>query len=288
MARCWKCGGHMKVNSRERVCQDCGRTVPRHKNQVSNNNYSTSVDGSGVLGTFLGLGLLGLALASSKSKNDAYDYDAYSLDEEEKREKRRAWIGKHWKGLSITIILLLVSVFVLVGYYESQLQIPIGYDSYSLQGKPYEEVVQLLKESGFTNIQTEKLEDLTIARENEENLVAEVKLIHTNVFTKHTEYPSNLWITVVYHAVELFSPPLTSKDAKGKNYEEVIAEFKKAGFTNISVSVEYDIVAGWFNDDGEVKSVSINGDSKYRYSDEYRLDAQIVITYHTWKSNKPD
>ena len=34
-------------------------------------------------------------------------------------------------------------------------------------------------------------------------------------FDEDTKYPSNLWITVEYHTVELYGPPLTSKEAKG-------------------------------------------------------------------------
>ena len=71
------------------------------------------------------------------------------------------------------------------------------------------------------------------------------------------------------------------------NYEEVIAKFENAGFTNIRVEVKYDIITGWINNDGEVKTITINGNSEYNYYDEYRPDAQVVITYHTLLSNEP-
>ena len=50
--------------------------------------------------------------------------------------------------------------------------------------------------------------------------------------------------------------------------------------------MKYDIVTGWLTDDGEVKSVSINGDKKFDSDDKYRLDAEVFITYHTWKKNR--
>lgn len=70
------------------------------------------------------------------------------------------------------------------------------------------------------------------------------------------------------------------------NYLDVIDEFEKAGFVNVTTNVKYDIVTGWLTDDGEVKSVSINGDKKFDSDDKYRLDAEVFITYHTWKKNR--
>ena len=47
------------------------------------------------------------------------------------------------------------------------------------------------------------------------------------------------------------------------------------------------IVTGWLTDDGEVKSVTINGKKEFDSDDKYRLDAEVVVTYHTLKKNKP-
>lgn len=70
-------------------------------------------------------------------------------------------------------------------------------------------------------------------------------------------------------------------------YLDVIEEFENAGFINVTTIVEYDIVIGWLTDDGKVKSVTINGEKEFDSYDEYRLDAEVVVTYHTLKKNKP-
>lgn len=46
------------------------------------------------------------------------------------------------------------------------------------------------------------------------------------------------------------------------------------------------LLQGGLTDDGEVKSVSINGDKKFDSDDKYRLDAEVFITYYTWKKNR--
>lgn len=57
---------------------------------------------------------------------------------------------------------------------------------------------------------------------------------------------------------------------------------------NVSTVAEYDIITGWLADDGEVKSVVVDGDKKYDTGDEYKLNSNVVITYHTLRKNKPN
>mgnify|MGYP004464991697 FL=1 len=92
---------------------------------------------------------------------------------------------------------------------------------------------------------------------------------------------------MAYYTLEKYSVPMSSKGAKGANYQDVMEKFEEAGFENITLEVEYDIITGWITDDGEVKSVTVNDDGKFASGKEYRADAEVVITYHTYRSNKP-
>lgn len=244
------------------------------------------------LGTIIGAGLAGVMAVGAKAAAEEREREAQREAERREQarinsENRRAWIKRHRKGIAITILISVIVMLSLIGYYEIQKLIPMGYSSDSLEGFKYTETVQRLKESGFSNVHTKEISDLTISRDDKENLVTEVKLMFGDSFDEDTKYPSNLWITVVYHTVELYAPPLTSKEANGMNYLDVIDEFENAGFVNVTTVVEYDIVTGWLTDDGEVKSVTINGDKKFDSYNEYRLDAEVVVTYHTLKKNKP-
>ena len=71
------------------------------------------------------------------------------------------------------------------------------------------------------------------------------------------------------------------------NYLDVKKEFVSDGYTNIKLIPEYDVVMGLLANDGEVKSITINGVEKYDEYDHFRTDAEILITYHTLRSNKP-
>lgn len=76
--------------------------------------------------------------------------------------------------------------------------------------------------------------------------------------------------------------PATSKDQKGRNYQDVMQDFKDRGFTNIQVEKQEDLVFGWLTKDGEVEWVSINGDREYSSNQWYPIDTKVIISYHTF------
>ena len=81
--------------------------------------------------------------------------------------------------------------------------------------------------------------------------------------------------------------PASASDYKYDNYKEVEIDLKSAGFTNITTEILYDIVWGW-TDEGEVKSVSIDGRTNYNKGEVFKKDALIVITYHMPEEDDPN
>lgn len=76
------------------------------------------------------------------------------------------------------------------------------------------------------------------------------------------------------------SPPLTSTDFKGKQYEEVIDDFESEGFINIKTKVLEDLDIGKLMKEGQVDSVVIAGKEDYSTSEEYSPNVEVVISYH--------
>ncbi len=77
--------------------------------------------------------------------------------------------------------------------------------------------------------------------------------------------------------------PCSMSDYKGKHYESVIQELEDLGFENIETAKKEDLVTGWITKDGEVYKVSIDGDSDFEEGDVFSEDAEVVVTYHTFK-----
>ncbi|RWZ54532.1 hypothetical protein EQV77_14785 [Halobacillus fulvus] len=78
--------------------------------------------------------------------------------------------------------------------------------------------------------------------------------------------------------------PSGSSAQKGRDYQEVVSDFKDKGFKNIETEKMEDLITGWLTKDGEVESVSVDGDQDYSPDDWYSNDVKVVITYHTFPS----
>ena len=68
------------------------------------------------------------------------------------------------------------------------------------------------------------------------------------------------------------------QDYLEKDYEGVVAQFEAAGFTNIQTIDLHDAgIRFWEN--GEVVSVSVDGDKQFSRSDYFSPDVKVVISY---------
>lgn len=80
---------------------------------------------------------------------------------------------------------------------------------------------------------------------------------------------------------------VSASEYKYKNFEEVVTDLETLGFTNIKLNILYDIVWGW-TEEGEVDSVSVNGNDNFKKGDVFKKDTPIVITYHMKEEDNPN
>lgn len=76
--------------------------------------------------------------------------------------------------------------------------------------------------------------------------------------------------------------PGKSSKYEGDHFEEVVAAFEEAGFTNIQLEKIDDLIFGWLKSDGDVKQVTIDGEDDYSTSTWYSDDVDVIIAYHTF------
>ena len=81
--------------------------------------------------------------------------------------------------------------------------------------------------------------------------------------------------------------PAAASDYKYDNYQDVQKDLEDAGFSNIQTEILYDIVLGW-TDEGEVKSVSIDGRTDFKKGEVFKQDVPVVITYHMKEEDDPN
>ncbi|MCC3359555.1 DUF4839 domain-containing protein [Bacillus sp. REN16] len=77
--------------------------------------------------------------------------------------------------------------------------------------------------------------------------------------------------------------PSGSSVQKGRDYQEVVDDFKSSGFKNIKTEKIEDLITGWLTKDGEVEEVSVGGDVDYSADEWVSADAEVIIKYHTFK-----
>lgn len=72
---------------------------------------------------------------------------------------------------------------------------------------------------------------------------------------------------------------------EGDNYIEVVEELQKSGFTNVKTEVISDLITGWITKDGEIESISVDGDTSYNADTRYDANVPIIIIYHTFANS---
>ena len=133
----------------------------------------------------------------------------------------------------------------------------------------------------------EKAEDSSVKGSVDIELTGDTKVAvkitcHNDEVEVETEYIENQGAVGENEAMV----PLAAHSCEYKDYKEVEASFKKAGFTNIKTKILYDIIFG-ITQEGEVEEVTINGDDDFNRGDIYAKNADVVITYHMKKVDDP-
>ena len=303
------------------TCDECGKKLYLCGNEYikDDSTAGSSYEGS-LLGAAVGLGLIVAAAeilgknhppdSTNKEGNDEDEEDdvddddrAYQHQEELRRyaeehqrkekarikqEKRKAFRRKHWKSILLTVFVLGAALFGGYRYWEYSKLIPVGVSVENLQNTNYESAVKILKDAGFTNIHTSPLYDLDYECKDDNGLVALVLISDTESFNPDDKYPYDSHVDVKYHSVAQATVPVSAKEAKGEQYMEIFDKFKNAGFGDVVLSADYDLITGWINSAGEVESISINGDSSFDGGSKFTVDSKIEIVYHDFKKAKPD
>ena len=204
------------------------------------------------------------------------------------KKVKRSKVGKFLRSaFRFLMIVGLIGWVIMIGYYEYTKLVPVLYSTEDLVGTEYKAVAAKLKDAGFTNVYAVDIPDLQMQDIKSEYVVTEVKIGWIASFSKTTRIPSNFPVSITFHTLERILVPMSSKEAKGQNYDDVIKAFEDAGFINIETDVQYDIITGWLTDDGEVESVVIGGLADFSSESVFRPNEDVVITYHTLKKYKP-
>jgi hypothetical protein len=145
-----------------------------------------------------------------------------------------------------------------------------------------EDVMNLLYDAHFENVVAKRINDLRIEQREMEGFVTEIKINRIEHFAPGT-YPVNSEIQIVYHELMLVYPPIASNHVKKRNKDEIANLFRQAGFVNVYLIPENDIIFGLIHHEDQVDNVSIAGDTEFKKDKSYKIDVQVSIAYHSRK-----
>ena len=183
------------------------------------------------------------------------------------------------------LALLCLASFLAYNYWQYSKLISVGAASSSFTNQDYSDAYEVLTEAGFSNIYLDEIFDLTYDQKENEGSIISVIIDGAESFDSSDKFPYDTEVIIAYHGLKPVVVPVTSKGAKGANYIDIQNAFNDAGFVNIVLEPIPDIVLGWFVKDGEVDTVLVDRESKYSEDSQYRPDVEVVIKYHTPKTN---
>lgn len=194
-------------------------------------------------------------------------------------------IKTHWKAF-VTVLIIVAVIFGGWCYHRYSAQtavIPIS--SKEIAAKEYTEIYKRFKDAGFTNVSTRAKEDLLSTNINQEGTVESVTIDGRTSFEANTEISAHAAVVINYHSVLEASCPVSSKEAKGKDYKDILRQFEDAGFTNVVVEADKDLVFGFFSKENAIEEIIIGEDvKKFDSGDRFVQDIKIVIRYHAFKN----
>lgn len=131
------------------------------------------------------------------------------------------------------------------------------------------------------------------------------KMKHKKVATSRSKSKSHIILILAVIIIGLFCISLFSSDVSpnhigeieipasarkmaGANYNEVIADLRESGFTNIDTEEIADLITGWMKREGEVEEVLIGGTDDYSSGDWVLADTDVLVRYHVFEESSTE
>ena len=203
-AICTQCGASVEVDPKQEaaVCKYCGtpfiieKAINKYNIQNAEGKHVDPINfvKTGVVESVLNFADKQITMRAEKKKR---------IEEENKlqREKSLALIKKYWWVYAALMgaLVLILAIGAVNESKDSAGKISVNISSSELVGENYEDVVSNLENAGFTNIETEVLDDLVTGWLTKDGEVEKVEIDGTTPFSSDSKFEPNAKIVVTYH-----------------------------------------------------------------------------------------
>ena len=78
--------------------------------------------------------------------------------------------------------------------------------------------------------------------------------------------------------------PISSENLDEEYYDDLVTDFKKAGFNDVEVKKDEDLIFGFVHFDGEVEKIQIGKTTNFKKGASFSKNDKVTITYHTYSN----
>lgn len=132
---------------------------------------------------------------------------------------------------------------------------------------------------GFTTIEVIELEDLVSSNDVKVGTVESIAIGDITSFTINDEFSPDERIVISYHTVKKIEVPFSSEIIQEYKCNEIAELFKNAEFSNVEIKEIYDLDPDEYEEE-YINEVFINSSTYFTESEEYPIDAKVVIISH--------
>ena len=174
------------------------------------------------------------------------------------------------------------SAFVTVTYYNLDVRMDVSHTE--LLGQTKDNVYQKLSGMGFKNVRlVPTLEGGDKVSYLHNGTVSKITIGNSDSFSVNDSFDRNEEVTVTYYKLDIAVGKSSKEIKDGMLYTEAEEYLRGLGFVNIKIEASKEIITGIINRPYEIKSITVNGDSKFDAEDVFHHDHEIVIVYYDYR-----
>ncbi|MBP3272968.1 MAG: M48 family metallopeptidase [Ruminococcus sp.] len=174
----------------------------------------------------------------------------------------------------------------------SHTHVPMTKSAKDFMFKDRREAADMLHKMGFTNIVMERRTETS--KHIKEGRVIGVTVAGSKDFSVGDWFSGDDRAVIYYYQPPTYEEisaehpdelvvPAGSISYFGRNYKDVEAELRAAGFVEFEITRQPDIKMGIFSSEGDIAKIAINGAEKFDKGDVFGKDAVVSIRYHAYE-----
>ncbi len=162
--------------------------------------------------------------------------------------------------------------------------IPFGICLNDLKKYDAETIIRIIKAKGYKNCNVIPLNDIYVGSSYTDGKIAKMTINGNSKIDPDSEYPYDAEIIIFVHSKKQITMNMSSSKLINKDYQDVVNELFKQGFTNIYTRALNDLTTGWIYRDKSIKEIKINDRIVFQKGERFDYDSRIEIDYHSFKS----